>query len=178
LLNISYFKQTIKNTGMRFYLVDRIEEVEVGKKIRGVKCWTLSDEIFNEHFPGFPVVPGVLLIESMAQLLGILIEKSFLQEYPETGKAYPVLSVVHKAKFRSFVVPGDKCVLAGSLKALDFNRGTGTATVTVDGELMAEADLSFIILHQKDLPHNDFIHRREEYLQVLSLTRTPKPVSS
>jgi 3-hydroxyacyl-[acyl-carrier-protein] dehydratase len=162
---------------MRFYLVDRIEALEIGKSIKGVKCWTLSDEIFNEHFPGFPVVPGVLLIESMAQLLGILIEKSFGEEFPEAGIGYPVLSVVHKVKFRTFVVPGDKCNLTGSLKSLDTNRGTGSATVMVDGQLMAEADLSFIILHKNDMPPNEYLQRRQEYLQVLSLSRPLKPVS-
>ena len=67
---------------MRFYLIDRITNIEIGKTVSGIKCWTITDEIFTEHFPGFPVVPGVLLTESMSQLLGYLIEKSSLEKFP------------------------------------------------------------------------------------------------
>ena len=94
---------------MRFYLIDKVLEIELENSIKGIKCWTLTDEIFNDHFPGFPVVPGVLLVESTAQLLGMLINKSYLKTFPDKGNVYAILSIIHKAKFRSIVVPGYRC---------------------------------------------------------------------
>ncbi len=66
---------------MKFYLLDRISKINIGKCIEGIKCWSLSDEIFEDHFPGFPIVPGVFQIETMAQLLGILIEKKLPESF-------------------------------------------------------------------------------------------------
>ena len=88
---------------MRFFLIDRITEINPGSTAKGLKAWSLDNEIFQDHFPGFPTVPGVLLTESMAQLSGILIEKSYYQEYGDKNPVYPVLSIIQKAKFRSFV---------------------------------------------------------------------------
>ncbi len=65
-------------------MVDRVTSMEVGNTIEGIKCWSITDEYFNEHFPGFPVVPGVLVTESMAQLLGTLVEKSYDEKFPVT----------------------------------------------------------------------------------------------
>src|ERR1044072_2418920 len=117
---------------MRFYLVDKVLELEPGKSVKGVKCWSMSDEIFNEHFPGFPVVPGVLLVESIAQLLGVLIDASFKNVYPDKKEVYVILSMIHKAKFREVVVPGDKCELKGKLSTIDYNRATGSGEIFVD----------------------------------------------
>ena len=145
---------------MRFYLIDRITKMDIGKSIEGIKCWTLSDEIFNEHFPGFPVVPGVLITESMSQLLGILIEESHKEIFNNKQDVYALLSIIHNAKFRDIVIPGDKCEIRGKLKSIDLNRGSGFVEVFVDGKLMAEAALSFLIYSKDVLPVNDFIHKR------------------
>jgi 3-hydroxyacyl-[acyl-carrier-protein] dehydratase len=161
---------------MRFYLVDKITNIELGKSIEGIKCWSLSDEVFNEHFPGYPVVPGVFLIESMAQTAGILIEKTRLIEYPDDHGIFVILSIVHKAKFRKIIVPGDKCIIHVLLKTLDVNRATVAAQILVENELMAEADLSFAIGSRKDLPENKFIERREEYLNVLFMKNTQREI--
>ena len=62
---------------MNFYLIDKVIEIKIGKSASGIKCWSLDNQIFDSHFPGFPTVPGVLLTESMAQLSGILIDSIF-----------------------------------------------------------------------------------------------------
>ena len=86
---------------MRFFLIDKVKEIKHGKSAIGVKCWSLDNEIFQDHFPGFPVVPGIMLTESMAQLSGILLEESYYEQYPQTSKVYPVLSIIQKAKFNN-----------------------------------------------------------------------------
>jgi 3-hydroxyacyl-[acyl-carrier-protein] dehydratase len=152
---------------MRFYLVDRVIDLTPGVSIRGVKCWTLTDEIFSDHFPGHPIVPGVLLIESCAQLLGLLIDDSYRQQQPPR-EVYAILSMVHKAKFRVPVVPGDRCELAATLRTLDVNRATGSAEVFVDGRLVADVELSFSTFDRAMLPANPYIDRRDgEYRDVL-----------
>jgi len=159
---------------MRFYLLDRITKIDVGHSIEGIKCWSLSDEIFNEHFPGFPIVPGVLIIESVSQLTGYLAEKSYLEKYRSEHGVFVMLSMIHKAKFRDFVVPGDKCEITGVLKSLDVNRCITSGKVFVEKNLMAEADLSFVIIEKNKLPENKFSSRREEYIQILLNKRTFK----
>ena len=161
---------------MRFYLVDRIMELTPGASIKGVKCWTLTDEIFNDHFPGHPVVPGVLLIESCAQLLGLLIGETYRGQQP-AREVYSILSVVHKAKFRVPVHPGDRCELAGSLRTVDVNRATGAAQVFVDGGLVADVELSFTTFDKSLLPRNPYLDRRDaEYRDVLLGSRIREPL--
>lgn len=153
---------------MRFLLLDRIEEIKVSHSIEGIKCWTLNDEIFEDHFPGMPIVPGVLLLESMAQLLGVLIEKSYPLTYPNQKGIHPILSIISKAKLREPVIPGDQCILKGELKTIDEKRATGRAQVFVDGKLKAESDLIFVVLEDSDFPENKFFHKRQEYISNLT----------
>ena len=108
---------------MRFFLIDKIKELVPGKFARGVKCWSLDNPIFQDHFPGFPVVPGIMLTESMAQLSGRLLEESYYKQYPHASKVYPVLSIIQKAKFKTFVQPGDQCVVEAEIISIDNNRG-------------------------------------------------------
>lgn len=159
---------------MRFYLIDRIEEVVPNERATAIKCWSLSDDVFAEHFPGFPIVPGVLQIESMAQLMGILIEQSYKIAFPEAGRAYPILSIVQKAKFREPVIPGDQCFVSVNLTSLDTMRAAGTAEIVVDGKLKAQADLSFTIMDGNKIPHNPFIEQRDEYYLALNVKETLK----
>jgi 3-hydroxyacyl-[acyl-carrier-protein] dehydratase len=159
---------------MRFYLVDRIEEVIPGKTAKGIKCWTLSEDYFAEHFPGFPIVPGVLQIESMAQLMGILIERSYAVAHPDKGRCYPILSIVQKAKFRDSIIPGDQSWIEVVLTSLDTMRATGSAKLLVEGKVRAEADLSFTILEAEQASANPFIAQRDEYYLSLQVKETLK----
>ena len=159
---------------MRFYLLDRVEEIQLNEWAKGIKCWSLSDDVFAEHFPGFPIVPGVLQIESMAQLMGILIEHSYKLSYPDAGKAYPLLSIVQKAKFREPIIPGDQCIVTAKLTSLDIMRATGTAEMHVEGKLKAQSDLSFTIMDGNQIPHNPFIQQRGEYYMALNVKNSIK----
>jgi 3-hydroxyacyl-[acyl-carrier-protein] dehydratase len=152
---------------MRFFLIDKVLELNYHKDITGVKSWSLDNEIFLDHFPGFPIVPGVLLTESMAQLLGLLIEKSYYQEYGTKQKVYPMLSIIQKAKFRGIVKPGDQCLIKAELSSLDSRRANGKARIEVNGEFMAEAVLSFTIGTENDIPYTQFMKRREEYIEIV-----------
>jgi 3-hydroxyacyl-[acyl-carrier-protein] dehydratase len=149
---------------MRFLLIDKIRTIVPGENATGVKCWSLDNEIFQDHFPGFPTVPGVLLTESMAQLAGILVEHSYYKEYTKANKVYPLLSIILKAKFRSFVKPGDQCIIKAELVTVDHGRANVKVTTFVDDEIKAEATLSFIIAMESDMGVNPFLHKREEYL--------------
>ncbi len=152
---------------MRFFLIDRVVELSVGNDIKGIKSWSLDNEIFLDHFPGYPIVPGVLLTESMAQLLGLLIEKSYYETYGSKHKVYPILSIIQKAKFRGLVVPGDQCVVKAELISMDVNRANGKAEIEVGGVKMVESTLSFSIVTEKDIPYTKFMKRREEYVDII-----------
>ena len=153
---------------MRFYLLDRITEIDLGHSIKGLKCWSMSNEIFNEHFPGFPIVPGVLAIESMAQLLGTLVEKTHLAKFGEENEAYAVLSIVHKAKFKGFLIPGDQAKMEGTLLSLEKTHGNGKVETFVDGKLINSCELSFGLIPKKDFDNQRLAELRGEYFSFLT----------
>jgi 3-hydroxyacyl-[acyl-carrier-protein] dehydratase len=131
---------------MRFLLVDRITRLEMGASVEGHKCWSLSDDVFRDHFPGNPIVPGVLLVESMAQLVGFLLESTYYAQFGTDKEVAGLLSIIHKAKFRRFVVPGERLDMHGSLLSLDRRRASFRVRASVTNELRAEADLSFVVV--------------------------------
>lgn len=120
-----------------FLLVDRVLEMVPGKRVRGLKNVSINEPFFQGHFPGHPIMPGVLLIEAMAQCGGVLVMS--LMEQPETKLVY--FSSIDKARFRKPVLPGDQVEF--ELEVLKFRRSTckmaGKAFVA--GELVAEAEL-------------------------------------
>ena len=148
---------------MNFYLIDKVKEIKIGKSASGIKCWSLDNQIFDAHFPGFPTVPGVLLTESMAQLSGVLIEQSYYKDYKNKGNIFPILSIIQKAKFRSFVEPGDQCVVEAFLISIDVTRATTKTTTMVGDKIVCEATLSFVIGNEKDTKENPFLKKRELY---------------
>tara|TARA_B100001093_G_scaffold177746_1_gene170379 strand:+ start:333 stop:809 length:477 start_codon:yes stop_codon:yes gene_type:complete len=148
---------------MNFYLVDKVKEIKVGKSASGIKCWSLDNQIFDSHFPGFPTVPGVLLTESMAQLSGVLIEQSYYKDYKKKGNIFPILSIIQKAKFRSFVEPGDQCIIETSLVSIDVTRATTKTITKVGDKIVCEATLSFVIGGEKDIKKNPFLKKRQLY---------------
>lgn len=124
---------------MRYLLLDRIVELQPGSHAVGHKCAALSEDYFADHFPGFPVVPGVLQVESMAQLAGRLITYTVLQQSGET--VLPVLLTIQNARFRHFVKPGDQMVIRAELIALTEGAGRCKATVRVGEAVTATAEL-------------------------------------
>lgn len=123
-----------------FALVDKIVDGEAGKWARGVKCVTVNEPFFQGHFPQKHVMPGVLLIEAMAQVGGTAI-----LALPENRGKLAFLGRVKDARFRRQVVPGDVLELECRLTKRRGPIGVGTCTARVDGELAAEAELTFAI---------------------------------
>ncbi|MFZ3207640.1 MAG: 3-hydroxyacyl-ACP dehydratase FabZ [Geobacteraceae bacterium] len=121
-----------------FLLVDRIVEIEEGKRIVGIKNVTINEPFFPGHFPSHPVMPGVLIIEAMAQVGGIL---AYLASDDETRGKLCYFVSIDKAKFRRPVVPGDQLRL--ELEAISRRRGLWcfSGKAYVDGKLVTEAEL-------------------------------------
>ncbi len=122
-----------------FLLVDRIVDIEEGKRIVGIKNVTINEAFFQGHFPGNPIMPGVLIIEAMAQVSGVLAYKSGM-----SGKATYFLSI-EKAKFRKPVFPGDQL-------RMEINVLRGRQTIWrfegkayVEDKLVAEAEFTAMI---------------------------------
>jgi len=122
-----------------FLLVDEIVELEVGK--RGVGKYTLKgDEWFLQgHYPNFPLMPGVLICEALAQTGGVVVMS--MQEFQ--GKT-PVLGSINKAKFKRMVRPGDTLTLEVEIDRILKNAGIGKARAMVDGELACMCEITFI----------------------------------
>jgi 3-hydroxyacyl-[acyl-carrier-protein] dehydratase len=119
-------------------LVDRVLELEPKKRIVAIKNVTINEEVFLGHFPGRPVMPGVLLIEGMAQAGGLLL----LHDLPQRENKLLLFAGIEEAKFRRPVVPGDQIRYEVEVLRLRSTFGKVAGKVLVDGELAAEAILS------------------------------------
>ena len=127
-----------------FLLIDRILEFEMNKRIVGLKNVTINEPFFQGHFPGHPIMPGVLLLEAMAQSGGVLALKSIPAE--DVKKKVLYFMSIDKAKFRKPVVPGDQVRFE-----LDLIKNRGTiksfkALAVVDGGVVAEAEMMAMIV--------------------------------
>jgi len=124
-----------------FLLVDRILEIEGDKRIVGLKNVTINEPFFQGHFPGAPVMPGVLIIESMAQVAGVMIYR----DMPDKEKKLIYFTGIENAKFRRPVLPGDQLRIEMQLLNRRNNFGKMSGQATVEGKLAAEAIVAFAI---------------------------------
>lgn len=124
-----------------FLLVDRILEIEDGKRIVGLKNVTINEPFFQGHFPGAPVMPGVLIIESMAQVAGVMIYR----DMPDKERKLIYFTTIENAKFRRPVLPGDQLRIEMQLLNRRTNFGKMNGLATVEGKVVAEATVTFAI---------------------------------
>ncbi len=124
-----------------FLLVDRIIEIEPGKRIVGIKNVTRNEEFFNGHFPGNPIMPGVLIVEHAAQVGGVLLHVTTGNQ----GKL-ALLTGIDGMKFRRRVVPGDQIVTEVTLLRVGSRAGKVHAVSRVDGEVAAEGQYTFMLI--------------------------------
>lgn len=123
-----------------FLMVDKIVELEEGKFARGIKCVSANEMHFLGHFPEKHVMPGVLIIEALAQVGAVAI---LMQEENRGKLAY--FGGIKKARFKKQVMPGDVLELYCELTKIKGNIGIAEAVATVDGEVAVKAELTFAI---------------------------------
>lgn len=123
-----------------FLMVDRVTDFVADKSLRALKNVTCNEPCFQGHFPGHPVMPGVLIIEALAQASGLLVQMSLNREVGAEQPLYYLVKV-DKAKFTQLVVPGDQLVLDVELKRMLRGMGLFVCRATVAGKLVAEAEL-------------------------------------
>lgn len=125
-----------------FLLVDRVLEMDKeAQKIRGLKNVTVNEEFFNGHFPGHPIMPGVLIVEGMAQCLGVLV-------LDDTEGKVPYFAAIENVKFKAPVRPGDQLIYEVQVDKLRRNIVKATGVAKVDGKVVTEASFTFTIMEK------------------------------
>jgi len=146
---------------LRFILVDRILDLVPGKKIRAEKVVSPDEDYFRDHFPGFPVVPGVLQIEMMAQAAGKCLDA----EDPSRGKA--MLARIVSASFRGWVKPGSTCRIFAEVKSSRPKFAIVEAWIEVEGSCVSEAELFFAFVSMQELAPDYRDEVLEAYLATI-----------
>ncbi|HSR67987.1 MAG TPA: 3-hydroxyacyl-ACP dehydratase FabZ [Acidobacteriota bacterium] len=131
-----------------FLLVDRIVDHEPGKRIVGIKNVSINEPYFQGHFPGVPIMPGVLILESMAQVGGILVFFTL----PDRKEKLVFLAGLEKARFRKPVVPGDQIRVELTVLRVKSRVGRLQGVATVNGQKAAEAEILFSLVDRPKDP--------------------------
>lgn len=139
MLSIEQIKEIIPHR-YPFLLVDKIIEVEPGERAVGIKNVSANEEFFNGHFPDYPVMPGVLIIEAIAQAGGVAL----MQQEEMKGKL-ALFAGIDECRFKGQVKPGDQLRLEMEVTKQRRSIVKGKGTASVDGKVVAEADLMFAI---------------------------------
>ena len=133
---------------MRFFLIDRITRWEVGTAAEAVKNVALSEDFFDDHFPRRPVMPGVLMVEGMAQLAGLLLEASLKEKHGQEGKA--ILTVLERTKFREMIRPGDRLVYRAEVIAVNPSGGKASVQASCGDRVVATTAMIFAFKYLDD----------------------------
>lgn len=139
MLDITEIKKIIPHR-YPMLLIDRVEELIPGEKAVAKRNVTINEELFNGHFPGNPVMPGVLIVEALAQTGAVA-----LLSLPEFKGKTAYFGGIKSAKFKKVVRPGDSLRLEVTLEKIRNNVGLGKAIATVDGKKACTAELTFMI---------------------------------
>ncbi len=145
---------------MRFLFVDRIVSFDPGRTIETLKNVSATEDVFDDHFPGYPILPGALVVETFEQASQLLIGLS--SDFARVGR----LRSVQRAAFRHFVRPGDQMRVRCARTAGDDTGWTLSATATVDGRRVASAVLDFALVPAVDAD-KDHAERLREAARVL-----------
>jgi 3-hydroxyacyl-[acyl-carrier-protein] dehydratase len=144
MLDIEQIKEIIPHR-YPFLLVDRILEVEEGKKAAGLKNVSANEEFFNGHFPDYPVMPGVLIVEALAQVGAVAMLKK-----EENQGRLAFFAGIDNCRFKKQVRPGDQLRLEVEIVRARGSIGKGKGIATVDGELVCETDIMFALGDKKE----------------------------
>jgi beta-hydroxyacyl-ACP dehydratase FabZ len=125
-------------------LVDRILELEPGKHIVGLKNVTINEPYFNGHFPGLAIMPGVLILEAMAQVAGLM-----MLSLPGQENMLAYIASIENAQFRKPVVPGDTLLIEATIMWVRFNFGKVRMVARVNGVVHAECDMTFCLRERR-----------------------------
>lgn len=139
MLDITQIKEIIPHR-YPFLLVDKILEIEEGKKAIGIKNVTANEEFFNGHFPDYPVMPGVLIVEALAQVGAVAMLKK-----EENRGRLALFTGIDKCRFKRQVKPGDTLRLEVEMLRFKGPMGKGKGIATVDGELVCETEIMFAL---------------------------------
>ncbi|SFB04209.1 MULTISPECIES: 3-hydroxyacyl-ACP dehydratase FabZ [unclassified Bacillus (in: firmicutes)] len=144
MLDINQIKEIIPHR-YPFLLVDRILEVEEGQRAVGIKNVTANEEFFNGHFPDYPVMPGVLVIEALAQVGAVAMLKK-----EENRGRLAFFAGIDNCRIKRQVVPGDQLRLEVEMTRVRGKIGKGRGVATVDGEVAVELEMMFALGEKKE----------------------------
>lgn len=144
MLDINQIKEIIPHR-YPFLLVDKILEVEEGQKAVGIKNVTANEEFFNGHFPEFPVMPGVLIVEALAQVGAVAMLKK-----EENRGRLAFFAGIDNCRFKRQVKPGDQLRLEVEMTRVRGSIGKGKGIATVDGEVACELEMTFALGDKKE----------------------------
>ncbi|PFE52959.1 3-hydroxyacyl-ACP dehydratase FabZ [Bacillus nitratireducens] len=144
MLDIQQIKEIIPHR-YPFLLVDKVLEVEEGKRAVGIKNVTANEEFFNGHFPDYPVMPGVLIVEALAQVGAVAMLKK-----EENRGRLAFFAGIDNCRFKRQVRPGDQLRLEVEMTRVRGAIGKGKAIATVDGEIACETEITFALGDKKE----------------------------
>jgi 3-hydroxyacyl-[acyl-carrier-protein] dehydratase len=146
---------------MRYFLIDKVTELVVGERARGIKNISLSDDILHDHFPDYPIMPGALIIEAASQLAGFLLEMTLNKA---SGPIVGALLVqIEQTKFHDTSGPGDQLGIVVTIDSIRDAAAQVTAHVTVGEKRIARASLTFFL---KTID-SERIHEQRRYIYKL-----------